>query len=150
MSQNQEWDLGSIQEIFLKIDNQRYVLVEASEEANRLYRNDLMKRTKMAPNSGKPIEFNDIADLDSQLLARCLFSLSENNERKPVQVQDVRKLSTRHTQALLKKLREMSEMDLEDTEAGLDEQIKQLQERKAALKGQTDEAKNEQSEAATS
>ena len=144
-----EWDLGTVKEIILKIGETRYVLVEVSEETSRLYRNELMKRTKMGSN-GKPAEFNNIADLDSQLLSQCLFSLSENGERKPVSLADVRKLTTRHTQNLLKKLREISEMDLEQTPEGIDQQIKDLQELKERVSGQGASLKNEPSEAPTS
>lgn len=106
----------------VKVDDEEYILSEASGAAARLYRDGISKNIAVDADTGKGIGGVPFAKLELELLSRCLKKVDNSgDEPKKVPVAyDVLSLwPDKVLKALIQKLKEMSNM-IED--GGMDEE----------------------------
>lgn len=91
----------------LTIAGERYIIVEASEDAAKKYKNTAMRATKFS-DKGKPSGVDGLADVEPLLVSMCLFKLDETGARSPVLLSTVLKWPHRVVEPIYQKARELS------------------------------------------
>lgn len=137
-----EFDLTP-KEITYKLNGINYLLTEVSEDVWAKHQ-DLMARGTKFDAEGKPSHAGDhFGSANTVLVAGCLFKMIKTGageKRQPVTVAEIRNWPARVTQALAKKINEISELAKKETVESLRADIAKLQKRLADL-----EAKGEPS-----
>ncbi len=101
----------TLKEIPVQVGDKKYTLREATGDAACLYRNAMLRCTKLGPE-GKPETITGIADAEPYLVSLCLF----NEGNKPVPVATIRKWPARVQTALFDKAKEISELGEDEDE----------------------------------
>lgn len=91
----------------INIAGQRYVIVEASEESAKRYKNTAMRATKFS-DKGKPSGVDGLADVEPLLVSMCLFKVDEAGMRTPVQLSTILRWPHRVVAPIYQKARELS------------------------------------------
>lgn len=141
-------------EISVNIDKRKYILIEANGEAVIKWRNSLLKATKLGAN-GRPTSLEGIADSEPYLVSLCLFyadadgklPLDKDGEPDPkflVPVQKIRKWPNRIQKTLFDTVKDISQLNDEETVESLEKQKADLEERLAEKRNQ--EANGEEPE----
>ena len=95
----------SLAEVPVQIGDKQYTLREATGDAACLYRNALLRCTKLGPQ-GKPETVQGMADVEPYLVSLCLFD--END--KPVKASVIRKWPARIQASLFTRIKEISDL----------------------------------------
>ena len=118
MNYNLDFSDLTLVEIPVKLpDGKDYTLREADEEAARRYQNARFASVKLG-TEGKGSSVTGMADCESQLVSFCLFDTNDRN----VKLETVRKLPYRVHNQLFETIKEISELDRDDTLTSLKEQ----------------------------
>lgn len=67
-----EFDSLELKEVEVKLAGKEYILREASSAAGVMYRNAMLKATKLNPETGKPASLENFADAEPLLVSLCL------------------------------------------------------------------------------
>lgn len=115
-----------------------YVLREASGEAATIYRNAMLKATKLGEN-GKPESLDGFADAEPLLVSLCLFK-REGVGFGSVSVNVVKSWPSRVQKKLFERAKEISDLDetddidkLREQRAKVDKQIADAEQKEARL-----------------
>lgn len=108
---------GELTEVPVMISGKSYTLKEASGEAACIYRNTMLKCTRLGVD-GKPSSVDGLADIEPLLVSLCLFDSSGNQ----VPVKTVRSWPSKVVNRLYTKAKEISELDEEDNSKAKNEQ----------------------------
>lgn len=102
----------------LTIAGDSYVIVEASEEAAKKYKNTAMRATKFS-DKGKPSGVDGLADVEPLLVSMCLFKVGERGDRQSVSLSTILKWPHRVVEPIYQKCRELSGLlDNDEDETG--------------------------------
>lgn len=107
-----DFDL-TVREVPITLDGKSYTLRELDGASHAKFQS-LMQAAVIFGPDGKPIGMTDVGDKGAHLIALCLFDA--DGVAVPVEVAAA--LPARVQNPLVKKIREMSELDMNDTEAG--------------------------------
>ncbi len=129
-------DLSPI-EIPATIGDKSYVLREATGNVACRYRNALLACTQLGPE-GKPSKITGMADVEPLLVSLCMFE----DGTKPVPQATVRAWPNRIVKSLFDRVKEISDLDEDDSLEGLKKERQTLDERIAKLEAAEDKAKN--------
>lgn len=117
-----------------RVKKHRYILVEASEDAARKYRNAGARSARMA--DGKVIGVDGIADVQSLLVSLCVFIPDDHgrvrlykddipDQRFRVELDTVRGWSAKTVKDLFNRIKEISDLNEDDTEETLAKRIEE-------------------------
>jgi len=103
----------------VKIDNEEYVLKEATGSDACIYRNAMLNSTTLGTD-GKPTGLKDFANVEPLLVSLCLY----NSEDRRVTLEAVNTWPSKIIKSLYAKAKEISELDEteEDDEAAKNDQ----------------------------
>jgi hypothetical protein len=130
----------TLREVPVRLGGQAYVLREASVAAACQYRNAILRAGRFGAD-GKVQAYEDLADIEPLLVSLCLF---EADGGRPVSLATVKRWPARLLQPLYRQAKALSELDL-DTVEGLEQQIREAQDKLTRLRAEPDPAKNGQS-----
>lgn len=99
----------------LSVAGDKYVIVEASEEAAKRYKNTAMRATKFS-DKGKPSGVDGLADVEPLLVSMCLFKVGVDGARTPVPLATILKWPHRVVEPIYQKARELSGLKDQDEE----------------------------------
>lgn len=100
-------------EVDVTIKDQKYVLVQCSQNRCETYRNEIIQRGAAIQEGGKgPKEGQGLGNLPSMLLSWCMFHVDESGKRKPVHVNTIKTWPGPIAKKLFERARRIS--DLED------------------------------------
>ena len=101
----------------VKIDGVEYTLQEANGKAACIYRNTMLKCSKLGP-SGKVSSVEGLADVEPLLVSLCLFDSANN----PVSLEKVLSWPSRIIKPLFENAKQISELEEEDEDKAKNEQ----------------------------
>lgn len=157
MSEIESMDFESLEliEVPVKIGDVKYVLHEADEGAAKAYQNARMRGAKLDDGKVSWQLTEDLAGIPSMMLSLCLFRLTEEGKpfSSPVSLREItgyregngivhKGWPARIVKPVFKRLKDISELDDDETLESLQEQQEELGNRIAKIKEET--AKNEQ------
>ncbi len=127
------------------IGGKKYVLKEASGDAAVKYRNCLLKATKLGPE-GKPSSIDGMADAEPLLVSLCLFQIATSVNKLgdavtaelPVPIHVVRGWKNQVQKGLFARIKEISDLDENETKEILEKRLAETQRKLDALNGKTD------------
>ena len=135
--QTLEFDDLEPQTVKFTIKNKNYMIKEATEAQAVKYQNARIRSAKFGPD-GKPVGFDNVGDLEPLLVALCTVELINQpngtvSERQ-VKTDEVCTWPARKVRKIFKEAERISGLMEDDTEEGLTEQIKSLQDRLDSIK----------------
>ena len=135
----------AIREVPATIGGKEYIIREASGEAVAKWQTAQTKGMKL-DKTGRPIELGDgAARAELELVAQCLWEKYEDSkgtqQERLVPMVVLKDWGNRHIRKIFKIAQEISELEI-DTLERLEEQIKELQERRDRVLAQQDVLKN--------
>lgn len=141
MSNELNFDSLALIEVPVTIEGKKYVLREASEAAAADYRNASIAGAKV--EDGQLTEMpSNLAGVQALLVARCLFPLEGGEPSpRPIAQNVLNGWPSRVIKPLFEKVKEISELDEDESLEELQKQRSKLDERIAKLKKES--AKNE-------
>ncbi len=122
----------------VKLPSGDYVLKEALSSDVYSWKNFIASQMKMEGTS--VVSLGRTAEAEAVLLGRCLFPVGKE---QPCGDAFVKLLSSKTTEALIKKLKEISHITEDESVEAIDKRIEELTEKKAKLAGAKEERKNE-------
>lgn len=95
-------------EIPVNIDGKPHVLVEASADVARQYKNSIVRSTKF--EDGKPSGVDGIADAEIELVSGCLFEIVNGKDRKQIHRSILSNWPNKAVKPLYDKVRQISNL----------------------------------------
>lgn len=138
-------DLTPHEETFT-IGPRSFLIREADEAAIVKWRNSQVKASKLDQATGRII-IGEVADSDPLLISLCLFEKTEKDGKEtlsPVPLSVITKWPNRVTKKILDRIKEISELNEDDTEEGLTKRLAALSEKLLQLRTKRENLKNEQ------
>lgn len=147
-----EFDDEALTEVIVKIGSARYILQEANGDIVVQHRNAVLAYTKYN-EKGSIASISGIASAEPLLISKCLYTTVPVDKDQPdgpvvkgalAGLAFVNNLRHRTMKKIFNRLKEISDMNEEETVESLEKQREELTQRISELKGAEEKAKNEQ------
>lgn len=145
-----EFEDQELAEVLVKIGSTRYILQEANGDIVVQHRNTVLAYTKYT-NEGSVASLSGIASAEPLLISKCLYTTVPVDKDKPdgpvvkdklVGLEFVNNLRHRTMKNLFNRLKEISEMNDDESLEALEKQRDELNKKIAEIKRSEEEVKN--------
>jgi len=132
-SEGMNFDDISLAEVQVNIGSKPYVLREAMEETACRYRNAILEGTEYGTD-GKLSKARKLADVEPMLVALCLFTKDDNGVLHSVPEKTIRGWPSKVVKRLFQKIKEISELDEQETVAALEKRLEEMKAKEESSK----------------